>query len=64
MSNFFKNFRTLRLENNLTQKQMADRLEVLPNKITHWETNKTEPSLDMLIKISHTFDISYEDLVL
>ena len=64
MSNFSKNLKKLRYDNGLSQKDMAEKLNISRNTIAGWEVSGREPNLDTLIKISKTFDISYEDLLL
>jgi DNA-binding XRE family transcriptional regulator len=41
-----------RANTGMTQKEFADALGVDPGTIYNWETEKTEPGLAMLIKIS------------
>lgn len=46
----------LRTANGLTQKQLADSLNVSQNAVYNWENEKREPSLDMIKKIAKVFD--------
>lgn len=53
----------LRIEHNLSQKQLAEILNVSNKTIGHWEANYTEPPLQMVVMITQYFNISYEDLL-
>lgn len=54
--NFSKKMKELRIANGLTQKQLADSLNVSQNAVYNWENEKREPSLDMIKKIAKVFD--------
>ncbi len=54
---------TLRLKHNLTQKELADALNIDLNTIISWENDELTPSIDELIKISNYYNISLDDLV-
>ena len=54
---------TLRKEKDLTQKDLADKLNVSDKAVSRWETGNTIPSLDMVYKISQYFKISFNDLM-
>ena len=64
MSKFGTNIKSLRKNLEISQFDFASKLGVNYSTISTWETGKSEPSINMLIKISKTFDISYEDLLL
>ncbi len=55
--------RELRLENNLSQKELAKILNVSNKTISHWESNYTEPPIQMIIALKKYFNISYEELL-
>lgn len=54
---------TLRKEKNLTQKDLADILNVSDKAVSRWETGGSSPSMDMIFRISKYFKISYNDLL-
>jgi len=54
---------TLRKEKNLTQKDLADRLNVSDKTVSRWETGGSSPNMDMIFRISKYFKISYHDLL-
>ena len=63
MTKFSKNLKEIRKQNGLNQTNFGKMIGVSRNIIANWECDKSEPSLDELIKISKTFDISYEELL-
>ena len=60
---FSKKIKQLRKENNLTQSELADKLNCSLSKIGMWETNKREPTKDDLIMLANAFDISVDYLL-
>lgn len=52
-----------RHECGLTQQQVADRLKIERSTYTYYETGKTKPDINTLIKIAKVFDISYTQLL-
>lgn len=53
----------LRKSKGLTQLDLAEKLFISDKAISSWEQNRTEPSLEMLVKISEIFDCSIGYLV-
>lgn len=54
--------KTLRQEKCLTHKQLACKIGYSKAIIGFWESGKTDPSLDALIKLSDFFDVSIDFL--
>ncbi len=52
-----------RHECGLTQQQVADRLKIERSTYTYYETGKTKPDINTLIKIAKVFNISYTQLL-
>lgn len=48
----------LRQSKNITQKELASKLYVTDKTISSWESNRTEPSLEMIIKLSEILEWS------
>ena len=48
---------------NLTQSQLADELLVSNKTVSNWETGKTLPDIDSLIRIVHYFDLSIDSVI-
>lgn len=55
--------RNLREKNNLTQEQLAERVQVTRQAISRWETGETQPNTDTLILLSRIFDVSINTLL-
>lgn len=53
----------IRINNKLTQQELADKLYVSDKTISSWECNRTVPEIDMLLKISNIFDINFYFLI-
>lgn len=53
--NFAKNLRKLRLNNQLTQKDLAEKLEINKNTIYFWEKGRCLPDLVSLRKLTKIF---------
>ena len=47
----------------MTQKEVANQLNVTPQTISKWERNISYPDLDMLVKLSQLFHISTDALL-
>lgn len=60
---FSYNLKRLRVERGLSQKALAEELQTTLKTISHWETGYTEPSIDMILKMSFYFDISTDELL-
>ena len=63
MSLLADNIRFLRLQSGLTQEQFAMALEVPRSRIGSYEESRSEPSVDMLIKIADYFKIPVDALL-
>ena len=61
--NFSEMLRDLRKEKNLTQEELAERLNVSRQSVTKWENGKSLPDLVNIKKISHIFSVSIDLLV-
>ena len=57
-----KFIRDLRLKNNLTQKEFADKYNVTYQAVSKWENGKNMPDLSLLKDICKDFDVSLDDL--
>lgn len=53
----------LRKAHNLSQKELADELNISNKAISKWETGDAMPSLNVLIQLSKIFDISIDELI-
>ena len=57
------NLKDIREEKNLQQKEIAKRLNRTPACISSWETGKTEPSIEDLVKLADLLDVSLDYLL-
>lgn len=60
---FCKNLKNARLENGLTQKQVAQNLGVVESCYANWEQGRTEPNLEMLRQLSTLLHITVDELL-
>lgn len=59
----YKNIRSIREDNDVTQQQMAELLNVSQNTYSQYETGKIEWTASSLIKIADYFDVSVDYLL-
>lgn len=57
-----KFIKDLRIKNNLTQKEFADKYNVTYQAVSKWENGKNMPDLSLLKDICKDFDVSLDDL--
>ena len=60
---FSEHFTLLRLENNLSRAQVAEKLNVSVRLISYWEKGERECDFNMLIKIADLFSVSIDFLL-
>ena len=58
-----KKLKEKRLEENYTQKELAEILHVSRQTISSWEVGRTYPDLDVLIAISELYNTPLDDLL-
>ncbi len=59
----YKNIRSIREDNDVTQQQMAELLNISQNTYSQYETGKIEWTASTLIKIADYFDVSVDYLL-
>lgn len=52
----------LRKQNNLSQEQLADKMDVARQTISKWELGETSPDLEQSRQLSQIFNVSLDDL--
>lgn len=58
MSNFnYENLKKLRIDNHMTQEELAKRIFVSRSIISDWETNKKIPVVDNIVKLTEIFNV-------
>jgi len=60
---FAKTIKDLRIKNNLTQKEFADKLGVTYQAVSKWETGKNMPDILLLKEISNIFNVDIDELL-
>ena len=60
---FGENFKSYRLRMNLSQKEAADLIGIKPYQLANYETNRSEPSIQILKNMSLVYQVSIDRLV-
>ena len=60
---FGEKLKKLRINNGLTQDELAERIYVTRTAISKWETDKGYPNIDSLKQLSNLFKISIDELI-
>ena len=63
MEIFCTRLKELRIENNFTQKVLAEKLNTTNSAVCDWEKGRTQPDLQMLTKIANLFSVSVDYLL-
>lgn len=53
----------LRKERNMTQQELASKLNVTDRAVSHWENGRSVPDVSLFKSICEIFDISVNELV-
>lgn len=53
----------LRQANQLTQKSLAEKLNVTPQAVSKWERNESVPDIQTLLNISTLFNVTVDDIL-
>ena len=53
----------LRKGKNLSQEEVAEKLNVTRQTVSKWETNQSSPDFDKILPICELFEISTEELI-
>ena len=60
---FCNNLKEARKSCSLTQKQVANELNVVESCYANWEQGRTEPNVEMLRQLGKVLQINLEDLI-
>lgn len=63
VNDFGEKLKTLRKSNNLSQKELADKLNITKQAISFYELGKGDPSLNFIINIANYFNCSIDELL-
>lgn len=58
-----RRIKALREAGNLSQVRLAEELHVSKQSVSNWENGNILPSIEMLVKIAHTFSVSTDYLL-
>ena len=58
-----KRFALFRNKVGLTQKEASERLGITPYQLGNYETNRSEPNIETLIRMSQLYETSIDQLV-
>ena len=61
--NIGEQIKSRRMELNMTQQDLADRLNVSRSAISNWETSKNYPDLQIIVQISEELQVSLDELL-
>ncbi len=63
MANVSKNIKQIRQKNNMTQEELAEALFVTRQTISNYETGKSNPDIDTIIKIAELFKVDANTVI-
>ncbi len=58
-----KNLKNIRKENGFTQQEVAEKLNISQRTYSDYETDKTEPTMEVLLRIAKLFNVSVDELL-
>jgi len=61
--NYGEKIKKLRIAKNLTQAKLAEKLYISDKTVSSWENNRTEPSLEFILKLSEILECDVKDLI-
>lgn len=63
MTKISKNIKRLRMLQNMSQEELAQKLFVSRQAVSSWENGRTQPDLEMIQKLSELFGVQVEELL-
>jgi transcriptional regulator with XRE-family HTH domain len=63
MENMFERIKTQRIKLGILQQDLADRLGVSKQTVSHWETGQRNPEADTIKKLADIFNVSSDYLL-
>ncbi|MCI6573325.1 MAG: helix-turn-helix domain-containing protein [Firmicutes bacterium] len=58
-----KHLKEIRLQNNLTQKELSEQTKIIRQNISRYENGEVEPNISTLIKLADYFNVSVDYLI-
>ncbi|GAB5052086.1 helix-turn-helix domain-containing protein [Pediococcus ethanolidurans] len=56
-------YKRIRQRNGLSQQEVANKLHISRQSVSKWENAHAQPSITNLVKLSHIYHVSLEELV-
>ncbi len=63
MNTFMQNLKYYRCREHISQAMLAEKLHVTSHTIANYESGRTEPSMEMVIRIAHALDVTTDQLL-
>lgn len=63
MSKISRNIKKLRTSSGMTQEELAVKIHVTRQTVSSWETDRTQPDLQILQSIAEVFDVEPEEII-
>jgi len=63
MRDIGKNIRQLRIQKNMTQDELAEKLFVTRQTVSNYETGRSRPDVDMLVQIAQVLETDIQQLI-
>lgn len=64
MANIGKHIKKFRLQKNMTQGELAEKIFVSRQTISNYENNKSQPGIEVLVKIAEIFEYMYFEIAI
>ena len=61
--NLADNLKKIRKDNNLSQEQLAEKLNVSRQSVSKWESGQSYPEMDKVIQICNLFNLNINELI-
>ena len=61
--NLADNLKKIRKDNNLSQEQLAEKLNVSRQSVSKWESGQSYPEMDKVIQICSLFNLNINELI-
>lgn len=60
---FGENLKNWRMSQGILQRELAEKLNISMQTLSHWETGYSEPSIQQLIALADFFDTTVDELI-
>ena len=57
------NIKSLRMQNGLTQKELADKLHITSQAVSRWEKGEVEPSVSTIGQMAEIFGVTTDEII-